>query len=56
MVLAHLLVEYEVKLENPNVRPCFSFGKARLPNPFMVMLIRKRVSFDKNNELATAGR
>ncbi|KAI4121335.1 MAG: hypothetical protein LQ338_006423 [Usnochroma carphineum] len=42
MVLAHLLIEYEFKLENPSIRPFFSFGKARLPNPFMSILIRKR--------------
>ena len=43
MVLTHLLVEYEFKLEDPMARPCFSFGKARLPNPFMTLLVRKRV-------------
>ncbi|KAL8818902.1 MAG: hypothetical protein Q9223_002562 [Gallowayella weberi] len=42
MVLTHLLTEYEFKLEDPNARPYFSFGKARLPNPFTTMLVRKR--------------
>ncbi|KAL8937601.1 MAG: hypothetical protein Q9216_004341 [Gyalolechia sp. 2 TL-2023] len=48
MVLAHLLVDYEFRLEDPSVRPFFSFGKARLPNPFMSMLVRKRATAENS--------
>ncbi|KAL8816771.1 MAG: hypothetical protein Q9191_008269 [Dirinaria sp. TL-2023a] len=48
IVLAHLLVEYEFKLENSHATPFFSFGITRLPNPFMIMLVRKRSSTQKN--------
>lgn len=47
MALAHLLAAYEFKLESPGAKPVFSFGKARLPSPFMILLVRKHVS---NNE------
>lgn len=54
MVLAHLLVAYEFKLEDSCARPFFSFGKARLPNPFMVLLVRKRVSIDRDEHNSNA--
>ncbi|KAI4276196.1 MAG: hypothetical protein LQ337_002663 [Flavoplaca oasis] len=50
MVLSHLLVAYEFKLENPTAKPVYSFGKARLPSPFMTLLVRKRVLPDEKRE------
>lgn len=52
MVLARLLVDYEFKLENPTARPSFSFGKARLPNPFTTLLVRRLLL--SNNEEGVA--
>jgi hypothetical protein len=43
MILSHLIVDYEFKLADPTARPYLTFGKTRLPNPFMSILIRKRV-------------
>jgi hypothetical protein len=42
MILAHLLVGYEFKLKDEKAAPCLTFGKVRLPSPFMVLLVRKR--------------
>lgn len=42
MILSHLILEYEFKLEKPEARPYLTFGKTRLPNPFMTLLVRKR--------------
>ena len=50
MVLAHLLVAYEFKLESPTAKPVYSFGKARLPSPFMTLLVRKRILPDGKRE------
>lgn len=43
MILSHLVVNYEVKLEEPTARPYLTFGKTRLPSPFMTILVRRRV-------------
>jgi hypothetical protein len=43
MILSHLLLNYEFKLADPMARPCLTFGKVRLPSPFMTLLVRKRV-------------
>ena len=43
MILAHLIVDYDFKLADPTARSCLPFGTTRLPNPFMSILIRKRV-------------
>ncbi|EFQ99667.1 hypothetical protein MGYG_02680 [Nannizzia gypsea CBS 118893] len=42
MVLSHLLLDYEFKLENPTMAPFLTFGKVRVPSPFMTLLVRKR--------------
>jgi len=42
MILSHLIVDYEFELADPKSRPFFTFGKTRLPNPFVAILIRKR--------------
>ena len=42
-ILSHLLVEYEFKLADAQAEPFLTFGKVRLPNPFMTLLVRKRV-------------
>ena len=43
MILSHLILDYEFKLADPNARPFLTFGKMRLPSPFMTMLVRRRV-------------
>ncbi|KAH3919011.1 hypothetical protein HBH56_027670 [Parastagonospora nodorum] len=42
MILGHILKEYEFKLRDEGARPCLTFGKVRLPSPFMVLLVKKR--------------
>ncbi|EGD98143.1 hypothetical protein TESG_05529 [Trichophyton tonsurans CBS 112818] len=42
MVLSHLLLDYEFKLENPTAASFLTFGKVRVPSPFMTLLVRKR--------------
>ncbi|EZF76664.1 hypothetical protein H105_02018 [Trichophyton soudanense CBS 452.61] len=42
MVLSHLLLDYDFKLENPTAAPFLTFGKVRVPSPFMTLLVRKR--------------
>ena len=46
MILSHLIVEYEFKLADPTARPFLTFGKMRLPSPFMTILMRKRAVSD----------
>ena len=43
MILSHLIVDYEFKLADPEARPFLTFGKTRLPSPYMTILVRKRV-------------
>lgn len=47
MILSHLLLEYEFKLKNEKAKPFLSFGKVRLPSPFMTLLVRKRSNAPK---------
>ncbi|KAM5472033.1 hypothetical protein MferCBS49748_001481 [Microsporum ferrugineum] len=42
MVLSHLILDYEFKLENPTAAPFLTFGKVRVPSPFMTILVRNR--------------
>lgn len=42
MILSHLIVDYEFKLADATAQPFLLFGKTRLPNPFMTILVRKR--------------
>ncbi|KAF1975826.1 cytochrome P450 [Bimuria novae-zelandiae CBS 107.79] len=42
MVLSHILLEYEFQLESPRSQPHINLGKFRLPNPFTILLIRKK--------------
>ena len=42
-ILSHLILDYEFKLADPSARPFLTFGKMRLPSPFMTMLVRRRV-------------
>jgi hypothetical protein len=42
MILAEVLVGYEIKLKDAKAAPCLAFGQVRLPSPFMVMSVRKR--------------
>ncbi|KAL9638273.1 MAG: hypothetical protein Q9164_001655 [Protoblastenia rupestris] len=42
MILSHLIVEYEFELVDPTARSFLVFGKTRLPNPLMSILVRKR--------------
>ncbi|EEQ32771.1 conserved hypothetical protein [Microsporum canis CBS 113480] len=42
MVLSHLILDYEFKLENPTAAPFLTFGKVRVPSPFMTLLVRNR--------------
>lgn len=42
MILSHLLLEYEFKLKDEKARPYLTFGKVRLPSPFMKLLVRRR--------------
>lgn len=41
MILSHLIADYEFKLADPTARPFLTFGKTRLPSPFMTILVRK---------------
>lgn len=41
-ILSHLILDYEFKLADPTARPFLTFGKMRLPSPFMTMLVRRR--------------
>lgn len=43
MVLSHLIVDYEFRLADSTARPFLTFGKVRVSNPFMTILVRKRV-------------
>jgi hypothetical protein len=43
MILSHLIREYEFKLKDEGARPCLTFGKVRLPSPFMGLMVRRRV-------------
>lgn len=43
MVLSHLIVDYEFRLADPTERSVLTFGRIRVPNPFMTLLVRKRV-------------
>lgn len=53
MILSHLIVDYEFKLADPTARPFLTFGKTRLPSPYMTILVRKRVvSGDGDNDQA----
>lgn len=42
MILSHLIVDYEFKLADPTAQPFLTFGKMRLPSPFMSILVRKK--------------
>ena len=42
MILSHLLLSYEFKLKDEKAAPCLTFGKVRLPSPFMTLLVKKR--------------
>lgn len=42
MILADIITHFDFKLEKPDITPAFSFGKARTPNPFMNVLVRRR--------------
>jgi hypothetical protein len=42
MIFAHLLLDFEFKLADPNAQPFFTLGKTRLPNPFQSILVRRR--------------
>jgi hypothetical protein len=42
MILSHLICEYEFKLKDEKARPCLTFGKVRLPSPFMSLKVRRR--------------
>ena len=42
MILSRLIVDYEFKLADPTARPFLTFGKMRVPSPFMTTLVRKR--------------
>ena len=54
MILSHLIVDYEIKLADPTARPFLTFGKTRLPSPFMTILVRKRgVNNDDESDQAT---
>jgi hypothetical protein len=44
MILSHLLLSYEFKLKDEKAAPCLTFGKVRLPSPFMTLLVKKRVA------------
>ena len=50
MILSHLLLKYDIKLADPMARPHLTFGKVRLPSPFMTLLVRKRVFGGKNDD------
>ena len=54
MILSHLILDYEFKLADPAARPFLTFGKTRLPSPFMTILVRKRTvrGNGENNQLA----
>ena len=54
MILSHLIVDYEFKLADPSARPFLTFGKTRLPSPYMKILVRKRaVSGDGESDQVT---
>lgn len=56
MILSHLIVDYEFKLADPKASPFLTFGKMRLPSPFMSILVRKRaVSGDAKSSQAAQG-
>ena len=42
MILSHLIVDYEFELTHPTARPFLTFGKVRVPSPFMTIRVRKR--------------
>ena len=42
MVLSYLFLEYEFQLADPEAEAHMSLGKVRLPNPFTVVLMRKK--------------
>lgn len=42
MILSRFILDYEFKLADPEARLYFKLGKARLPSPFMSILVRKR--------------
>lgn len=44
MILSHLIREYEFRLADEGARPCLTFGKVRLPSPFMKLMVRRRVA------------
>lgn len=48
MVLSRLIVDYELKLADPTGWPIMTFCNTRLPNPFMTILVRKRVVTDND--------
>lgn len=37
-ILTRLIVNYEFKFEDPEARPFLTFGKTRLPSPFLFIL------------------
>jgi hypothetical protein len=41
--LSQLLLDYDFMLVDPTARPFWTVGKVRLANPFMSLLVRKRV-------------
>ncbi|QSZ34439.1 hypothetical protein DSL72_006031 [Monilinia vaccinii-corymbosi] len=44
MILSYIMVEYELELMDAERAPFVTFGMIRLPNPFMCILVRRRVA------------
>lgn len=56
MMLAHVLVEYEIKLADPTMQLLVLLRKIRVANPFITIMICQRVTNgDDSKQAASAG-